>query len=285
LALDSGRKQAKPAKYRIMPRERDTVPTRRRSCFGPWCVVVLSALFAAVSAAADPAEDPEAPFEALDLPFDFSTPLPAPKAPLRGIEASRFVPKPPKTDWGAKLGVDKRAVLPDSALRPERYIPAGPEEPTAGVAWANVTAPGLMIMDKTSFESRLDPQQQGKLGLTMSRTVPLSSTFSVTWLNGYAVTQSLTDPAAPATASQATAPVSTGAQVFDSNQAIRLTILPSDTALSLGATISSTSDKWMRSMSAEQKLFGGPVSVTGTVEETPGGDFSKSVKAGFKRSW
>jgi len=55
--------------------------------------------------------------------------------------------------------------------------------------------------------------------------------------------------------------------------------------LALYQAISSTDDKWLRTLSAEQKLFGGPVSITGSVSETAAGDISKSLKAGFKRSW
>jgi hypothetical protein len=55
--------------------------------------------------------------------------------------------------------------------------------------------------------------------------------------------------------------------------------------VSLGANISSTDEKWLPSLSAEQKLFGGPFSVTGSVSETPTGETSKSLTAGFKRQW
>jgi hypothetical protein len=55
--------------------------------------------------------------------------------------------------------------------------------------------------------------------------------------------------------------------------------------VSLGADVSSTDDKWLRALSAEQKLFGGPFSVTGSMSETAGGDISKSLRAGFKHSW
>ena len=56
-------------------------------------------------------------------------------------------------------------------------------------------------------------------------------------------------------------------------------------SVSLGTNISSTDEKWLPSLSAEQKLFGGPVSVTGSVSETPTGETSKSLTAGFKRQW
>jgi hypothetical protein len=49
--------------------------------------------------------------------------------------------------------------------------------------------------------------------------------------------------------------------------------------------VSSANDKWLRSMSAEQKLFGGPLSITGTITETATGGQSKGLKAGFKQTW
>ena len=142
-----------------------------------------------------------------------------------------------------------------------------------------VTTPDLMILDKASFETRLDPQQQSKLGMSLSRSVPLGSSMSVTWQQGYAVTHSLP----PSGTTAATTPAASNA--IDSNQALRFTVLPGDTTLSLGAAISSTDEKWLRSLSAEQKLFGGPVSVTGTISETASGTASKSFKAGIKKTW
>src|SRR5262245_30804276 len=53
-----------------------------------------------------------------------------------------------------------------------------------------------------------------------------------------------------------------GRQAYGTDQSVRVEILP-DTALSVGASFASADDKWMRSVSAEQKLFKGPVSVTG----------------------
>src|SRR4029434_5264456 len=70
---------------------------------------------------------------------------------------------------------------------------------------------------------------------------------------------------------------STAGQVHSwaSSQALRLNIWPTDTSVSLGADVSSTDEKWLRTLSAEQKLFGGPVSITGSVSETAAGDISK----------
>ena len=51
------------------------------------------------------------------------------------------------------------------------------------------------------------------------------------------------------------------------------------------AAISSTDDKWLPTLSAEQKLFGGPFNVTGSVSEAATGEISKGLSAGFKRQW
>jgi hypothetical protein len=106
----------------------------------------------------------------------------------------------------------------------------------------------------------------------LSRSVPLGDDVSLTLQNGVSMTRAL--------------PNATGqAHSWASSQALHFNILPTDTSVSLGADISSIDDKWLRTLSAEQKLFGGPFSVTGSVSETPAGEISKSLKAGFKRSW
>jgi len=51
-----------------------------------------------------------------------------------------------------------------------------------------------------------------------------------------------------------------------------------------GQTLSTSDDKWLRKVGAEQKLFDG-VTVSGSVGETSSGVVNKSFGAGFKRSW
>ena len=186
--------------------------------------------------------------QVFERPVDLTVPPPA-----HAIDASRFTAA--RKGWNGKVDVD-----------------AG-----SGAAWANLSAaapdlPGSW--DKAAVATRIDPQQQGKLGVTLSRSVPVGD-VSMTWQNGYAVSQALAPGAAAAAGGQ---------QVYSTDQSVRVTILP-DTTLSVGATISSADDKWTRSLSAEQKLFGGPISITGAVSEGAGGDLSKSLRAGFKRTW
>jgi hypothetical protein len=216
----------------------------------------------------------ETPLDLSGEPLDLSTPEPG-SDKLRSIGA---LARPSASGWDGKAGIDyRKPSIPAADLQPDQLVAGAIPDQSTGVAWANVTAPGLdspLGWDKTSVETRLDPsQEQGKLGTTLSRSVPVGDSVAVTLQNGVSVTRTL--PSAAQTPSQ----------TWASSQAVRFNILPTDTALSLGGNISSTDDKWLRTLSAEQKLFGGPLSVTGSVSETTAGDLSKSLKAGFKRTW
>jgi hypothetical protein len=244
---------------------------------------LLLALICASAARTEPsdatAEEPQQQMDDESVPLlgdeppDLSTPVVEPRKatiPLARPGAS--------TGWDAKVGVDyRKPSIPAAEFQPGELTAGAIPDQSTGVAWANVTAPGLdspLGWDKTAIETRLDPaQEQGKLGATLSRSVPLGESVAVTLQNGYSVTRAHPDAAASA------------AQSWATNQALRFNVLPTDTSFSLGAAISSTDDKWLRTFSAEQKLFGGPLSVTGSVSETASGDTSKSLRAGFKRTW
>jgi hypothetical protein len=71
---------------------------------------------------------------------------------------------------------------------------------------------------------------------------------------------------------------------YETEQSAKLSITDTGTSFSAGQTLSSTDDKWLRKIGAEQKLFGG-VSLSGSISETPLGTASKSISAGFKQSW
>src|SRR6516162_3098813 len=213
----------------------------------------------------------EAPLELpAAAPLDLSTPEPD-SGKLKGM--TPFADRASALDWNGKAGIDYSK---PSILQPDQLLAGAVPDQSSGVAWATITAPGFeapLGWDKTSIETRVDPsQEQGKLGTTLSRSVPVGDDISLTLQNGVSLTRTL--------------PNATG-QVHNwaISQALRFNILPTDTSVSVGADISSTDDKWLRTLSAEQKLFGGPFSVTGSVSETPTGDLSKSLKAGFKQNW
>ena len=87
-----------------------------------------------------PSEDVE-PFG--DEPLDLTTPLP----PLHGAKAAAANPvaeRRASTGWDAKLGVDyRRPSYPAADLQPDQLLADSVQEQSTGVAWANVTAPGL----------------------------------------------------------------------------------------------------------------------------------------------
>src|SRR5215813_2731538 len=217
----------------------------------------------------------EAPLELpADAPLDLSTPEPD-AGTLKGM--TPFADRASALDWNGKAGIDySKPSIPAVTFQPDQLLAGAVPDQSTGVGWATITAPGLeapLGWDKAAIDTRLDPShEQGKLGTTLSRSVPVGDDVSLTLQNGVSMTRSL--------------PNATGhAQSWATSQALRFNILPTDTSVSLGADISSIDDKWLRTLSAEQKLFGGPFSVTGSVSETPTGELSKSLKAGFKRSW
>jgi hypothetical protein len=239
---------------------------------------IVTALLAGLQPGAARADELAAPadettLEAMDeAPLDLSTPEPEPS---KGRLTSPRALRPPANGWGATLGIDDRkASIPAAEWQPEPLIAATIPDRTTGVGWANVTAPAPLGWDKTTIETRLDPaQEEGKVGTMLSRAVPVGEDMLLTLQNGVSVTRVLPGTAQPPW------------QSWASSQALRLNIVPTDTTVAIGADISSGDDKWLHSLSAEQKLFGGPVSITGALSETPSGDTSTSLKAGFKRTW
>ena len=245
--------------------------------------VAMFALLLGGAQAADQADEPEnsadeAPLEYMaDEPVDLSTPEPENGWPTR---PKPLAPKPSaaawdRQAWDGKAGIDyRKPYIPGAEFQPDQLATGAIPDQSTGVAWATITGGQLPLgWDKASIETRIDPsQEQGKVGTTLSRSVPVGDEVSVTLENGVSVTRTLPHVSAPG-------------QGWASSQALRFNILPTDTSVSVGAGISSTEDKWLRSLSAEQKLFGGPVSVTGSVSETSSGDHSKSLRAGFKRTW
>ena len=195
--------------------------------------------------------------------------------------AAVSVKQPVSSYWDARVGADMKVTRQPSTmseLLAEKAENGGSAPQSSGTAWAAVTAPGVgSIWDKTAVEARVDPgQEQSKLGTSLSKSVPLGDQYSLTLQNGYNVTQQSLLPV-PGIAARPE-------RSYETEQSARLSIADTGTSLIAGQTLSSTDDKWLRRIGAEQKLFDG-VSVTGAIGETPLGATSKSLTAGFKRSW
>ena len=182
------------------------------------------------------------------------------------------------TRIGADMTVVRQQPKTTSELLSDKLANGGAEPQSSGTAWAAITAPGAgPLWDKTAVEARVDPnQEQTRLGTSLSKTVPLTEQYSLSLQNDYNVTQQGIVPV-PGNGAGAT-------RNYETDQSAKLSVFDTGTSVSVGQTMSSTDEKWLRKIGAEQKLFDG-VSVSGSVGETGQGTTSKSISAGFKRSW
>ena len=183
--------------------------------------------------------------------------------------------------WDARVGADMtvaREPTTMSELLAEKSTNGGNVPQSSGSAWAAVTAPGAgSLWDKTAVEARVDPgSDQSKLGTSISKQVPLAGQYSVTLQNGYNVIEQGT-VAVPGLSGRTT-------HSYEADQSAKLDIGDSGTSVTAGQSLSSGDDKWLRKIGAEQKLSDG-VTVSGAIGETAQGTTSKSVTAGWKKSW
>lgn len=184
--------------------------------------------------------------------------------------------------WDARIGADmtvaRQGTLTAQELLSEKLANGGSLPQSSGTAWAAITAPGVgSIWDKTSVEARVDPgADQGKLGTSLSKSLPIGEEYSLTLHNGYNLIQQGIVPV-PGIISHPT-------RSYETDQSARLSIADTGTSFMAGQTLSTSDDKWLRKVGAEQKLFDG-VTISGSVGETPSGVINKSFGAGFKRSW
>jgi hypothetical protein len=191
------------------------------------------------------------------------------------------VKQPLSPFWDTRIGADMtvtRQPTTMSELLSEKATNGGNEPQSGGSAWAAITAPGVgSIWDKTAVEARVDPgQEQSKLGTSLSKSLPLSEQYSLTLQNGYNVIQQGVVPV-PGIAAHPS-------RNYQTEQSAKLSITDTGTSFVAGQTLSTTDDKWLRRIGAEQKLFDG-VSMSASVGETPQGVTNKSLTAGFKHSW
>ena len=178
------------------------------------------------------------------------------------------------TQVGADMTVVRQpATL--SELLAEKASNGGNEPQSSGTAWASVSAGGVgSIWDKTTVEARIDPSQdQSKIGTSLSKSLKLSEEYSLTLQNGYNMTQGL-----------APLPGSAGRAAYGTEQSAKLGLTDTGTSFSAGQSLSTTDDKWLRKIGAEQKIVGG-FNISGSIAETPLGIANKSISAGFKQSW
>ena len=197
---------------------------------------------------------------------------------VSGVSVKQSVSPFLDTRIGADMTVARQGTLTTSELLSEKLANGGSLPQSSGSAWAAITAPGLAsIWDKTAVEARVDPaQEQSKLGTSLSKSVPLSEQYSLTLENGYNLIQQGLVPVPGI--------VSHPARSYETGQSAKLSITDTGTSFMAGQTLSTSDDKWLRRIGAEQKVFDG-VTISGSIGETPSGAANKSISAGFKRSW
>jgi len=184
--------------------------------------------------------------------------------------------------WDTRIGADmtvaRQGATTTSEQLSEKLANGGSLPQSSGTAWAAITAPGVAsIWDNTSVEARVDPtSEQSRIGTSLSKSLPISEQYSLTLKNDYNLIQQGLVPVPGI--------ISHPARSAETDQSARLSIADTGTSLTAGQTTTASDDKWLRKVGAEQKLFDG-VTISGSIGETPSGATSKSLSAGFKRSW
>jgi len=173
----------------------------------------------------------------------------------------------------AKLGLDLATAAPANTTIPEALSGAAADR-ESGAGWASLALPTAPLgLSKAELDARIDPNQdQRKVGVALTR--PVNGSLAVTVENSYAMNGGALPFAAPSAA----------ATSYEVGNTLRFDLLSTKTSFSAGETLSTLDEKRLRSVSAEQKIVG-PLSIAGTVSETPTGALDRTIKAAFKATW
>ena len=186
-----------------------------------------------------------------------------------------------QTEFDTKIGVDIGTPSSQIAPDPDKLVNRSMGNGNSGSAWATLTMPTGPLGIDASSNAKLDStQDQSKLGLGLSRKLPINDDLQMKLRNDYGVTNAL--PTTPSPGAQSAG--STVGQTWETSRAVELDLLRTETTISAGQQMSAGEEKWLRSLSAQQKIYG-PLSITGGISETPTGALDKTFKAGFKTTW
>ncbi len=164
-------------------------------------------------------------------------------------------------------------------LLSEKLANGGSLPQSSGTAWAAITAPGVAsIWDQTAVEARVDP------GSEQSNARHLLEQIGAAQRAIFADPEERLQPDPAGHRAGARHRQPSGAQLRDRPVGKSSASPIPAPASSPGQTLSTSDDKWLRKVGAEQKLFDG-VTISGSIGETPSGAASKSLSAGFRRSW
>lgn len=185
--------------------------------------------------------------------------------------------------WDTKVGVDMTVASSPATTTYEalnrKLEGIDPYAQSTGSAWAGMTAPGVgTIWDKTTIEARINPStDQTIFGTAISKSLPFGGDqYSLSMQSGYNFIQQGNTPLAGL--------VGGASRNLAIDNSAKLNFLGTGTSLVAGQTLSTTDDRWLSHVGAEQKLFGG-VSITGSISETAEGFAERSLKAGYKYHW
>jgi hypothetical protein len=203
--------------------------------------------------------------------------------------STTVVTKSLSAEWNAKIGADLNLAAPVPVhYQPDRPMPGSATPLSSGAAWASVG----IVPDLATLDARVDPgSDQGRVGTTFRRSLPIGDKMSVTVHDSYVVSDTLSG--ANSTAAPAGLPVmalpeqtasTTAAPVWTSDRGVKVNVLPTGTTLSAGVTSASSGPTTHRVLSADQQIYG-PLHVTTTVTD-PGESYSnQSISAGLKLNW
>lgn len=203
--------------------------------------------------------------------------------------STTVVTKSLSAEWNAKIGADLNLATPVPVhYQPDRPMPGSATPLSSGAAWASVG----IVPDLATLDARVDPgSDQGRVGTTFRRSLPIGDKMSVTVHDSYVVSDTLSG--ANSTAAPAGLPVmalpeqtasTTAAPVWTSDRGVKVNVLPTGTTLSAGVTSASSDPTTHRVLSADQQIYG-PLHVTTTVTD-PGESYSnQSISAGLKLNW
>ena len=249
----------------------------------PHVANIVAALVVSVSASAAMAGDTDPTFGSRTDKPDGSS----------ALTVGRRLPTP----WETKVGADVSLAAPSGIAASDNLVRGGvAQDRSSGAVWGNLTMPGLTMpglrplgFDKTSVEARVDAgKDEGKLGATLSRSVPINQELSVTLQNSYSVKQSLATTATgapmPPTAGIPNTGAAAPAPAWGVDETVRLNVDPSGTTFSAGAGASTVDTQWHNKLSMEQTLVG-PLKLTTSIEDAGTTTPKKSITAGFKRTW
>ena len=183
--------------------------------------------------------------------------------------------------WDTRVGADLNVAGQPYLLAPlpEKLATDARLSQSSGAAWAAMTAPGLgSLWDKTAIEARLDPSQdQSKVGTSISKSLPLeNNAYSLTLQSGYNVIEQSLVPIVGVNGRTT--------RNYELDRSAKFNVVDTGTSFVAGQSLSTTDDKWLKRVGAEQKLFGG-ISLNGSVSETLTGNLNRSLTAGFKSTW